>query len=445
LTVLQLATDLEATATTRLLFDLVNALSAADARPFVASAGGRMKGELQTKGGVELAFPTQAKNPLAMALNCRRLADVIKSERVDLVHVRSRALAWVAFGACRVTKTPLVTSFEAGTKEYRAVARRYNSILARGDLVLTSSRFAAELAARLYPAAADKIRMVPPGVDCQIFDPGKVSPDRVAAIRRHWKVAPHEQIILIAISPDSTGRGQSLVEATRLLAASGLSGVKFIVDRQMSGQDRALERAIVRQGLQGLMDLAEERDRPAAYLAASAVVSLGQAKAATEIALQAQAMGTPVIAASRGPASEMILAPPKVEEGLRTGFLVKPGDGASLAIAIARILGLGASAGAALSCRARQYVETHFSTEQFCAATLAAYGSLIALRRGVVEDNEPEPDAMFRVASTRAEATSRFRAGCERVGTGFFAEIPRLKFLESITFHDFGPVDSKSS
>ena len=43
-------------------------------------------------------FPASSKNPLAMALNVRRLARVLKSERVDLVHARSRAAAWVALG-----------------------------------------------------------------------------------------------------------------------------------------------------------------------------------------------------------------------------------------------------------------------------------------------------------------------------------------------------------
>ena len=72
-----------------------------------------MTGELQAKGGVFVPFPSRTKNPLAMALNMRRLAQLIAAERADIVHVHSRALAWVAYGATRMTKTPLVTTFQS--------------------------------------------------------------------------------------------------------------------------------------------------------------------------------------------------------------------------------------------------------------------------------------------------------------------------------------------
>jgi len=52
-----------------------------------------MTGELQANGGVFVPFPSHTKNPLAMALNTRRLAHLIAAESA-IVHVRSRALAW---------------------------------------------------------------------------------------------------------------------------------------------------------------------------------------------------------------------------------------------------------------------------------------------------------------------------------------------------------------
>jgi len=379
-TVLQLATELDSKAGTRLVFDLVNALGAAGARPLVASAGGPLKGELQAIGGVDLPFSAQAKNPLAMALSCRRLAGLIEAERVDLVHVRSRALAWIALGACRMTKTALVTSFDAGTEDRLDIAKRYNSILARGDLVLASSRFSANLAERLHPAATGKIKIVPPGVDSRIYAAGKVLPARVEALRQDWKVAQHEQIILMAMDSRASSYDKSLVEAVRLLAASGVAGVQFILlgDPETRSRGLALDRSIGRSGLQNLMHRAFERDRPAAFLAASAVVSMGVTKSAFETVLQAQAMGTPVIAASPGPAAQAVLASPHCPDRLRTGYLVKPGDAAAISLAIARILTLGASAAAELSDRACNQVETHFSTSQFCAATLNAYQSVLA-------------------------------------------------------------------
>ena len=58
-----------------------------------------------------LPFPAATKNPLAMLLNVRKLARLIVAERVDLVHARSRAPAWVALGACRIAERPFVTTY----------------------------------------------------------------------------------------------------------------------------------------------------------------------------------------------------------------------------------------------------------------------------------------------------------------------------------------------
>ncbi len=380
--VLQVIPDLEANATARAAIDIAAALGAAGARALIACEGGRLKGELQAKGGIFVPFPSRTKNPIAMALNTRRLAHLIAAERADIVHVRSRALAWVAYGATRLTKTPLVTSFHSGCQGSNPITKRYNSGLARGDAVLADSAYAAALAGRLHAPAEGKIHVVHQGLDCRIFAPDIVTPARVQYVRRNWKVAPHEQIVLLAAQASRASGHKILIAAARLLFASGLTGVKFVLasDRKESVLDRDIDRAIVGEGLQGMMYRTSPYDLPAAYLAASLVVVPATGAAAFgEAAVQAQAMGTPVIAANVGAAPETVLAPPFVAESDRTGYLVKPGDAAELAVAIAHVLSLGASASGKLSLRARKHVETRFSTERVCAATLDTY---VALRRG---------------------------------------------------------------
>jgi glycosyltransferase involved in cell wall biosynthesis len=377
--VLQLVPDLEANSTAQTAIDIAAALDAAGARALIACEGGRMTGELQAKGGIFVSFPSRSKTPLAMVLNARRLARLIATERADIVHVHSRALAWVAYGATRMTRTPLVTSFQSGGRGANPITLRYNSVLARGDAVLADSRFSAELARRLHTPAAAKIRVVRQGVDCRIFAPDTVAPARVQEVRRRWKVAPHEQIVLLMAQTSHVSAPKLLIEAARLLARSGLAGVKFILagDGKTGAITRGIDRAIASEGLQGIIYRAVNPDMPAAYLAASVVVVLPSgAQPACDAAIQAQAMGTPVIAANTGAAPETILAPPVVGESARTGFLIKPGDAAALAMAIAHILSLGASAAGKLSSRARTHAEMRFSTEHSCAETLEAYAAL---------------------------------------------------------------------
>ncbi|MGH6784939.1 MAG: glycosyltransferase, partial [Sphingomicrobium sp.] len=159
----------------------------------------------------------------------RRLARLIAAENAEIVHVRSRALAWVAYGATRLTKTPFVTTFPSVYQGSNPIALRYDSVLARGDAVLVDSNFVAALVAKLHSPAAGKIRVVHHGLDCRVFTPDAVAPARVQAARRHWKVAPHERIVLFA-AQTSPGSGHNiLLKAAGLLSRSGLAGVKFIL------------------------------------------------------------------------------------------------------------------------------------------------------------------------------------------------------------------------
>jgi Glycosyl transferases group 1 len=104
-------------------------------------------------------------------------------------------------------------------------------------------------------------------------------------------------------------------------------------------------------------------------LAATLVAVLPAARAPDigEAVIQAQALGTPVIAANVGAASEIVLAPPAVTESARTGFLVAPGNAPALAVAMANVLMLGPSARSRLSARAIAHAEQHHSAARACA------------------------------------------------------------------------------
>jgi glycosyltransferase involved in cell wall biosynthesis len=360
--------------------DIAAALGAVGARALVACQGGPMTGELQAKGGIFLPFPSRTKNPLAMALNMRRLARLIEAEGVDIVHVRSRALAWVAYGATRLTKTPFVTGFQGSYKGGNPITLRYNSVLARGDIVIAESSYMAGVIGKLYPSAKGKIRIIHQGTNCRIFAPNAVVPARVQDIRRQWKVAPHERIILLASRVSSGSGHKILIEAARRLSENGLTGVKFILagdaeDRGALHND--IDKTIAKAGLQGIMHRAGRCDMPAALLAASiVVVPSTDAKAFGQVVVEAQAMGTPVIAANLGAAPELVLAPPAVEESQRTGWLTPPGDASALTATIITVLSLGASAAHKLSSRAMEHVEARFSVERMCAGTLETYADL---------------------------------------------------------------------
>jgi glycosyltransferase involved in cell wall biosynthesis len=121
---------------------------------------------------------------------------------------------------------------------------------------------------------------------------------------------------------------------------------------------------------------------PAAFLAASVVtVPSTEPEAFGRAAVEAQALGTPVVVSDLGAVPETVLAPPDVAPAARTGWRVPAGDAQALADAIEAALSLGASAREALAARARAHVEGRFSLETMVRATLDIYIALLTRSR----------------------------------------------------------------
>jgi glycosyltransferase involved in cell wall biosynthesis len=381
-TILQIIPDLEAGGAERTTVDIAEGLAHAGARALVATEGGRLVGELQAKGGVWIPFRAATKNPLSMLVNVRRLARICHDERVALVHARSRAPAWVALGAARSLNIPFVTTYHGSYAGRSSVKVLYNSVMARGDAVIANSHYTADLIRSLYPQAADRIRVIHRGTDFSVFSPMAVAPERVENLRKSWNVAPHERVVLLAARLTGWKGQKVLIEAAARLRDAGVTDVAYILAGDPQGRDsyvRDLESLIEARRLTGIVRrVGHCTDMPAAFLAASVVtVPSTEPEAFGRSAVEAQAMGTPVVVSDLGAVPETVLSPPAVAPHERTGWRIPPADVDALAEAVGAALALGASARIAMGVRARDHVERHFSLERMVAGTLEVYSDLL--------------------------------------------------------------------
>ena len=379
-TVLQVAPALADSDVDRAVIEVAGALAEAGARPLVAAPPGRLVSELQAKGGVWLDFATQAGNPIAMMFLSRRLRRLIAEEQVDLVHARSRRAGWMAYGATRAAKVPLITSLGQISPGQSVLRQRYNSVMARGDTVIAGSKFAAATITSLYPYAAGHVTLVRSGVDLKPFTSAVIAPARVQSLRTAWAVAPDERVILLVAKPSIWKGHKVLIEAVRLLTTSGIGDLKLVFIGDAKGTfGREIELATKAADMQGrITRVAECADMPAALLAAAVVVVPSiEAESFGRVAIEAQAVGTPVVVSDLGALAETVLAPPDVEAGRRTGWRISPSDPAALADALKEALSLGASSRGALAQRARKHVETRFAIERTARETLDAYADLL--------------------------------------------------------------------
>ncbi len=382
-TILQIIPELSAGGAERTTIDVAEALVASGARALVACDGGRLVSELQARGGLWIPFPAKSKNPLRMAMNVRNLQKLIVQERVDLVHARSRAPAWVALGAARRAGVPLVTTYHGAYAGSSTLKILYNSVMARGDIVIANSEFTRDRIVDMHPFAKDRIVVIHRGADLRAFQPDQVAPARVQALRREWGLELDDRIVLLAARLTAWKGQRVLIDAAKILKQKGFHDVRYVLagdEQGRTGYARDLDERISSAGLDGIVRrVGHCADMPAAFLASDVVcVPSIEPEAFGRSAVEAQAMGVPVVVTNIGAAPETVLAPPQASESERTGWRVQPGDPQALAAAIAQTLTLGASQRDALAVRARRHVERHFSVETMCARTLDVYADVFA-------------------------------------------------------------------
>ena len=361
---------------------IASALLRSGARAIIASEGGRYVGELQAIGGEWIYMPTTTQNPFTLRRNARRFYDLIKSERVDIVHAYSGPSAWSARAAMRNADSWLVTTFTGSPAPRFQAGTRFQRALARADRVLVDSAYAAEIVSAHYGISPDWVVAIPRSIDVDRFDPHAVTPDRIAALREEWRISEGARIVLIpgALTPD---RGQmNVVDAARILVNGGLRGFAFVIagdDGIDAAYTRDLAERIKAQGLGGFIRRVRHcPDMPAAY-ALSDMVIVPSVEPATfsYVVAEAHAMATPVIASAIGVLPEMVLAPPHVREIDRLGWLVDPADAMDLARAAAEVLALDPARRQSMGARARRFAELFYSPPRVAAAILGVYTSLL--------------------------------------------------------------------
>lgn len=381
-TILQIIPELEAGGAERTTVDIAEALAAAGARALVATEGGRLVGELQAKGGIWLPFPAATKNPVSMLFNVGRLSRIIRAEKVEMIHARSRAPAWVGLAAARAAGIGFVTTYHGSYSGKSPPKVLYNSVMARGDVVIANSHYTAELIRAQHHTQAEKLRVIHRGTDMNAYSPEAVAPERVERLRRAWLVAPEQRVVLLAARLTGWKGQRVLIDAAALLRRRGLKDVVFILAGDPQGREayvRELDERVASAGLTGIVRrVGHVTDMPAAFMAAQVVtVPSTEPEAFGRVAVEAQAMGAPVIVSDLGAVPETVLAPPEVRPEFRTGWRVPPGEADALAEGIEMALALRPSARVALAGRARAHVEANFSLQRMIADTLDVYVAVL--------------------------------------------------------------------
>ena len=370
--VLQVLPALEAGGVERGTVDIAGAVAAAGGTALVASEGGQLERLVTRVKAQHVTLPLASKNPFVMRRNAARLAQVIAQHGVDIVHARSRAPAWSARAAARRAGGRFVTTFHGTYNASGPLKRMYNGVMTKGDLVIAPSEFIAGHIRETYKMDPERLRVIQRGVDLEVFDPAKVTPQRVIQLATKWRVPDGVPLIMLP-ARFARWKGQTLL----LQALTRLRDLEFCCIRigHDQGRDayrRQLEAMIARLDLTSRAFIGEHcNDMAAAYMLADVVVSAStEPEAFGRVISEAQAMGRPVVASDHGGMREQVL--PGV-----TAFPFAPGDAEALAQALRQALLLDGEQRAHIGQQAVAHVRANFTKERMCARTLALYGELL--------------------------------------------------------------------
>ncbi len=348
--VLQLLPDLSANTATRQLLPLIRALVDAGGDCAVASTGGRLESQISRAGATVLGFKS-GRSGLFKADSNVALLDAILKSGITLIHVHHHSIGPAAKALADAANIPLVqTCLEApahdGFFSRRTAKRQLN-----GRPILVPSDYLRTLIADRFDLPLNEIKLVRPGLDIELHSEISISTQRTISLAEKWGVIEDSRPIVLV--PQAL-RDIRWLKYLATAAKDGPDALWIFIDPEAGDND------VPPHGFSSdrLRWVGACDDLPAALKLASVVLSLpAEPRALDEVALEAQAMGKPVILADHGAAGEMTL------EG-KSGWLVAVGNSEALDEAVVHALGLDDSQRAHLAMAARSFIQGNFALKE---------------------------------------------------------------------------------
>lgn len=369
LVILQVLPSLEMGGVERGTIEIASALQQAGIRNYVVSSGGPMVRELKKMGVEHITLPVHRKNPLVIWRNIGRLVRVIRDKKITLVHVRSRAPAWVVRYACKKTGVPFISTYHGvyGIKP-AFLKKPYNRVMTVGKKVIAVSDFVKQHIMTQYNVPDCQIKTIYRGADIRRFNPDRVSSDRVTDLMKKYQISPEKPIITL-VGRLTKIKGHSVLlaalthmkhkDVTCLFVGSDQGRASYVAE--LKEQIRTLSPQTSVQMIKSCADM------PALYLMSDIIVNASVVpESFGRTVTEAQAMGRIVVASAHGGACETI------RDG-KTGFLVPPDDAISLAKRLDYVLDMSGEQQKKIQSAGITSVRENFSVQSMCAQTIELY------------------------------------------------------------------------
>ncbi|MEI8011299.1 MAG: glycosyltransferase family 9 protein [Candidatus Omnitrophota bacterium] len=370
--ILQVLPELNVGGVERGTVDLAGYLQDHGHVPIVISNGGSMVPQLEARGIKHYILPVHRKN-VFIAWQCvKALRRIIRDEKVDIVHARSRVPAWIAWVAARKTDAEFVTTCH-GYYSQNVMSR----IMGWGKRVIVISEVIGRHMIDHFGVHADNIRLIPRSVDLEKFKfrprPSGRSTVIVSIVGRITPLKGHPYFL------------QGMAKVIRLMPFVRVRIVGDVPSGKKSYKDN-LMLLTRRLGIADNVEFMGNRADIPSLLSDTDVLVLSTVtqEAFGRVLIEAQAVGVPVVATKVGGVVDII-------EHERTGLLVLPRDPDGIASAVMRLINDSKFADA-MAIEARRCVETKYTLEQMASRTIKVYDevrrstNILVIKLGAIGD-----------------------------------------------------------
>ncbi|TKB27624.1 glycosyltransferase family 4 protein [Desulfopila sp. IMCC35006] len=368
LTIVQILPELDEGGVEGETFDLAVYLAAHGHRSIVISGGGRLVAQLEQAGCVHITWPHIGEKSVRCLPYISKLRSLLIAEQVDVLHLRSRLPAWVGYLAWKLLPTSerpaLITTFHG----FHSI-NFYSAIMTKGERVVAVSEIIKKHILDNYRVDPQIISLIYGGFDSRAFSPDAVSVDRIRQLHNRWLTGHEGRPVIILPGRFTQLKGQDvLIESLALIKDREFVCLLVGDTEEHPAFTQKLRDQIQLYGLEDKVLLAGHcSDMPAALLLADIVVSASSTRpeAFGKVAIEAMAMGKPIIATAHGGSLETVMPG-------KTGWLVPPLDARAMAEAISEALSDPLTA-EKMGRQGQAWVNTHFTAQIMCEKTVALY------------------------------------------------------------------------
>ena len=331
--------------------EIAQAVIDAGGRAIVISEGGPMVRHLQRIGAEHYVLPVGSKNPFSWSGTRGRLRRILETEKVDLVHVRSRMPATIALPAAKSMNIPSVSTVHGRFQAHNFMKRRFNAKLLAADHVIAISHYVKSQIERQFGNMDDRLSVIQRGVDVDMFDPTAVPQARIVRFIDSIALPEDQPVIMLPARATSWKGHDVLLQALAKIADRQFQCVLLGAADGKRAFTEYLTGLGIKLGLEGRFRLTPSvDDMPAALMAADIVVMPSTTpEPFGRVALEAQAMGRLAVAFDHGGAAESIISG-------KTGWLARAVDVDSLADCLAEALAFSAKSRQKMASATRAHI-----------------------------------------------------------------------------------------